>query len=104
VSAPTTFTITAKPGRAAAYDFQPAGSVFRIPVVLFQDKTFLDGTLPTGANSSALAYFGSDADVNPDNATATASQTRFPLYFSTPQYVAFPIWHFSGYIVASGRE
>ncbi|AHG89663.1 hypothetical protein J421_2126 [Gemmatirosa kalamazoonensis] len=102
VSAPTTFSITARPGKAAAYDFQPAGAVFALPLVFIQDKTVLNGTAPTGFTSGALAYFGNDADVDPSTANATASQMRFPLAFSTDQYLTFPIWHFSGYIVSWG--
>ena len=102
VSAPTTFSITARPGKAAAYDFQPAGAVFALPLVLIQDKTVLNGTAPTGLTSGALAYFGNDADVDPSTANATASQMRFPLAFSTDQYLTFPVWHFSGYIVSWG--
>jgi hypothetical protein len=102
VSAPTTFTITAKPGKAAAYDFQPAGAVFSIPLVLIQDQTLLDNAIPTGFNTAALGYFGSDADVDTATANATASQIRLPLSFSTSQFVVFPVWHFSGYIVSWG--
>jgi hypothetical protein len=104
VSAATTFSITALPGKAAAYDFQPAGAVFAIPLVLIQDKAFLDPTIPTGFNTAALGYFGSEADVDQTTANATASQLRLPLSFSTAQYVAFPVWHFSGYIVSWGRQ
>jgi hypothetical protein len=104
VSAATTFSITATPGKAAAYDFQPAGAVFSIPLVLIQDKSFLDTTIPAGFNTAALGYFGSAADVDQTTANATASQLRLPLSFSTSQYVAFPVWHFSGYIVSWGRQ
>ena len=100
VSAPTTFSISAKPGKAVSYDFQPAGSVFSIPVVLIQDRTVLSTNAPTGFNSVALGYFGNDADLDLSTANGLASQIRFPLSFSTDQYAAFPIWHFSGYIVS----
>ena len=102
VSAPTTFSITARSGKAAAYDFQPAGAVFSVPLVLIQDRTFLNASAPAGFNTGALAYFGNDADVNATTADATASQVRFPLAFSTSQFLAFPVWHFSGYIVCWG--
>jgi hypothetical protein len=104
VSAPTTFSITARSGKAAAYDFQPAGAVFNIPLVLIQDRSVLNGAAPSGFDSGALAYFGNDADVDPTTGDAIGSQVRLPLSFSTPQFLAFPVWHFSGYIVSWGRR
>jgi hypothetical protein len=103
VAAPTTFSVTAQPGKLVAYDFQPAGSVFKTPVFVVQDKNFISTASAPGLSSMQLGYFRSETDLNQSSASATVSELRSSLALNTPEYLAYPVWHFSGYIVCWGR-
>lgn len=108
VAVPTTFSIKAVAGKLAAFDFQPAGSVFKTPVFLVQDKTKLvnnplvTGLLSTVGATQQLGYFADESKLDHTFATAVGSELRPSLLDSTHQYLAFPVYHFSGYIVSWG--
>jgi hypothetical protein len=102
VSQPTTFTIRALAGSVLAYDFQPSGSKFTVPVTFVQEQRFVSATgIPRGVSllNAKLGYFASDADVDASSGSATVSELRSTLVVSTPKLLYFPVWHFSGYIV-----
>ena len=112
LSSTRTITVTALKGYPVAYKFEPHGLVFNRKVSLTQDlrSTNAGGLLGLGGllggvlgGGSSLqgAYFSTDrlemsgdlAKVNELLPGITLSNT-----------VTFPIQHFSGYIVASGRD
>ena len=103
VSAPTTFSVTAQPGKLVAYDFQPAGSVFKTPLIVVQDKNFVSVPFTSFVAPMQLGYFKSDADLSQSSASAVVSELRSSVALNTSQFVAYPVWHFSGYIVCWGR-
>ena len=101
VSAPTTITVTALKGSAVAYSFAPHGLQFGRNVTLTQK---LQGT---SAGSQLLpqltgAYFENDDDLL-DNGLALVSEVLTGLLNPLTKTFSFPIKHFSGYLVASGR-
>lgn len=97
-----TITITALAGRPVAYRFDPHGLVFARSATLTQD---LRGT--TAASPSLLpllgAYFATEQlELTADGlvaVTETVTAVTNPLALTA----TFPVRHFSGYILASGR-
>ena len=101
VSAATTITVTALKGSAVAYSFAPHGLQFGRNVILTQK---LHGT---SAGSQLLpqltgAYFANDDDLL-DNGLALVSEVLTGVLNPLSKTFSFPIKHFSGYLVASGR-
>ena len=100
VSSDVKFTATALAGRAVAYDFQPHGTKFAVPLRFQQDlrKTSLLPTLTAPLLDGA--YFADKNQINRQTGLgfvneivpATVDLLRF--------HVGFPIDHFSGYLVS----
>lgn len=101
---PTRFAITALPGRLVAFDFEPAGSRFVVPLLLTQEKKHVTGVAPSIVSVPTLGYFASDAALNQSLGTAVVSELARPLAINALGDVTFPVWHFSGYIVSWGRN
>lgn len=101
VSSPTVITVTALKGSAVAYSFAPHGLQFSRSVVLTQK---LQGT---SAGSQLLpsligGYFANNDDLL-DNGLALVTEVLSGLTNPLTKTFSFPIVHFSGYLVASGR-
>jgi hypothetical protein len=105
----TRFTVTALPGNVVAYDFEPHGSVFLQPLSFVQS---LGGTnfdhvkLPPGyVPDFNGAYYVSPSQI--DQTTGVASvQEIIPADAEVTlqgKSLSFPIWHFSGYMISTGR-
>lgn len=102
VSTPTVITVTALKGSAVAYSFAPHGLQFSRRVTLTQK---LQGT-SVGAQllpNLTGAYFANDEDLL-DNGLALVSEVLSGLLNPLSKTFSFPIEHFSGYLVASGRS
>lgn len=102
VSSTTTITVTALAGSAVAYSFAPHGLQFNRDVILTQS---LHGT-NVGLLSAALlkgAYFGTEElEINPAGLAEVLE--IIPATLSVLSWKAsFPVEHFSGYILATGR-
>lgn len=102
VSSPTVITVTALKGSAVAYSFAPHGIQFSRSVVLTQK---LQGTSVGTQLLPVLsgAYFASNEDLL-GNGTALVSEVLSGLTNPLTRTFSFPIEHFSGYLVASGRS
>jgi phage-related minor tail protein len=102
VSRSTTITVTALAGSAVAYRFEPHGLEFNRDVTLTQN---LNGT-SVGLLSSLLisgAYFATDdLELNPGGLALVTEIIPASIGLLTRK-ASFPIEHFSGYILASGR-
>jgi hypothetical protein len=102
----TDITITVRPGRHIAYEFEPHGLVFREPLIGIQS---LRGTRvetdAAGARRLRAAYFATDSlELDPVTGTATVVEfERATVDFRTKQFY-FAIPHFSGYMVAVGAR
>ena len=101
VASPTLFTMTARKGSSVAYDFAPHGITFAKPLVMTQS---LVGTNATLLNYTLLKI-GYYAD--PSQLTSTGGV----LSELTSGVVSLLSWsftanikHFSGYMIACGRE
>lgn len=98
VSGPMRISVTALPGSVVAFDFQPAGTRFIVPLTVTQDLKKVNWTSSTAFN---IVYFQNADDVDEENGTVNASE-------DIPTVVArnsamFKIWHFSGYAASAGR-
>lgn len=97
-----TITVTALPGTAVAYAFAPHGLTFLKKVQLTQS---LDGTT-AGAITSLMpsgAHFPGDEPEYVDG-LAVVNELVSARINLLQNSVSFPITHFSGWIVASGRS
>jgi hypothetical protein len=105
-----TFTVTALPGLAVAYNFEPHGSTFIVPLKFVQKTghTNLKGTkLPPGFSGRISgAYFTSASMIDPTTGIAVVSElldADVTATFAGDQ-ITFPIHHFSGYMASMGRR
>jgi hypothetical protein len=97
-----TITVTALAGTPVAYGFAPHGLVFAKKVQLTQSLSGLD----MGLVSSLLfqgAHFSGDDPVYTDG-LALVTETVNAHVNLLSRTVSFPIEHFSGWIVATGRS
>lgn len=97
-----TITVTALPGRALAYDFQPHGTVFLKPLAFQQE---LDDTSwdKLGFKGIVLGgYFEDVSQLNVLDGLALLDEL-YPVTFDSKR-IRFDIKHFSGYMVSSGRQ
>ncbi len=97
-----TIIVTALPGKAVAYDFQPHGTKFLKPLAFRQDlkntswdKLGFKGTIQGG-------YFKDVSQIDLRTGIAILDEL-FPVKF-TDKNISFDINHFSGYMVSSGRK
>lgn len=99
--APILITVTALPGTMVAYEFLPHGTVFA--KALKFDQSLENTTWDDYNFKGVLAggYFRSEGQLNLTGGTALLNET-YPVTVSK-KHVTFDIWHFSGYMVATGR-
>ena len=90
-------TVTALPGNDVAYEFAPHGLKFPVPLIATQSLSSTEaGTGLIDPKSLFVGYF---TDATKDNVISELLNVGI-----SAGTAVFPIWHFSGYIVASGRE
>ena len=104
VLAPTNFSVTALPGTAVAYEFAPHGIHFTTPLVVTQS---LANTQAAGGlldlSSLSLGYFQSEDDITNGGLLASVTELLSVNVDLLHLTAISTIWHFSGYIYASGR-
>ena len=102
------FTVTALAGAAVAYDFEPHGSVFRVPLKFVQhlSHTNLKGVNATPGFISQVtgAYFPNASMVDPVTGMAIVTEFLPANITWGGDELSFPISHFSGYMIATGRR
>jgi hypothetical protein len=100
VSSNVEFTATAIAGRLVAYDFQPHGTKFAVPLQFHQDlrKTSLLGVLTVPLMDGA--YFTDRSMLDQNAGTALVSELRLAVLNLLQLRVSFPINHFSGYLIS----
>lgn len=100
VSSDVQFTATALAGKAVAYDFQPHGTQFAVPLTFTQDlrKTSLLTTLTAPLLDGA--YFPDKDLVNRQSARALVSEIIPASVDLLGLRTSFPIEHFSGYLIS----
>lgn len=92
-----TISVTAIPGNMVAYDFEPHGAKFAVPLVATQT---LSNTSWSGSSVTA-GYFADDSQLDPSTGTALLNQL-LPTSIGWNR-VTFGIPHFSGYLISTGR-
>jgi hypothetical protein len=100
VKLPTKMSVTALAGSSVAYEFQPHGIKFLLPLVATQS---LKGTqAQSGGLINPLSLF---AGYFPDSKKITSVTELLNLNVNVlGQTSVMTIWHFSGYIIATGRS
>jgi hypothetical protein len=100
LSSTKTISVTALAGNQVAYEFSPHGTTFNVPLVMLQDLSNTQaqtGGLVNPLNLS-LGYF-------PNSSLPTTVTELLGVNVNLlTQIGVSTIWHFSGYIVATGRE
>ncbi len=96
-------TVTALAGTSVAYRFEPHGLQFGSSVLLTQDLTLTTVNLLSGLTLSG-AYFTSDTLEFSAGGLAIVTEVIGALANPLTGRASFPIRHFSGYILASGRD
>lgn len=98
VTKPTNFKITARAGTALAYDFEPHGIRFTTPLVMTQDLTIAKVNRQLLDLGLSLGYY-------PDSNHVTSVTELLDVHVNLLGTTAVStVWHFSGYIYASGRS
>jgi hypothetical protein len=104
VTTNVTFSVTRLPGIVVAYDFQPHGTKFAVPVQIEQPTlgTNLRGLDPSAAIEGG--YFADDAALDQSTGSAVVTEFRPTFVSADKAWVKFTVDHFSGYLVSSGRS
>lgn len=101
----TQFGVTALAGRIVAYDFQPAGSRFLVPLVVTQNGALVNTTAPSSLLTTLRpGYFQSATDLDQTSGAARIAELLPPIATNVFGQLTFTVSHFSGYIVCWGRS
>jgi hypothetical protein len=108
VKAGTKITVTAVPGNQLAYEFQPHGIRFLVPLLVTQNLQNTSAANSGGLLNTVLSgglfagYFSSVSDLNQNAGTALVSELLGVALNLSSKTATFPVFHFSGYLVAMG--
>ena len=96
----TTFKATALAGKLVAYEFEPHGTTFAVPLQFTQDlrKTSLVSALVAPLMDGA--YFANRDQLNQNSGRAIVSELRPVVVNLLKSQASFPIDHFSGYLIS----
>ncbi len=97
-----TITVTALPGRAVAYEFQPHGTQFAKPLVFSQELGATSWLLSVLKPSLKGGYFKDADQLNTQTGVAEIDEELAATVLDGK--VRFDIRHFSGYMVSTGRS
>jgi hypothetical protein len=105
VSSNVTFSVTRLPGLIMAYDFQPHGIKFAVPLTIEQPTAGVN-LLPLLDPSVKVtgAYYSDASLLNQLLGTVSVSELEPTVVASDKSSVTFTVQHFSGYVVAWGRQ
>jgi hypothetical protein len=101
VASNVTFTVKALPGAMLAYEFGPHGTVFRTPLRVEQD---IKQVLLPADESVVAGYFPDQDDLLADEVVGTINEKLPAQLDVTGSKVRFDVSHFSGYLIATGRQ
>jgi hypothetical protein len=104
IAGKTTFTVTAYAGRLVAYDFQPHGTQFAVPLRVEQGMkgTNADHN-PEVQEALAAGYFADSSSLDEENDAAVVEEVLPVETTITKDKIKFSVEHFSGYLIATGR-
>ena len=106
VTTPTTITVTAVPGSVVAYEFEPHGLQFNVPVIVSQRLNGTSASQPNGIIPGVLygGYFADVSAINQLNATSLVDEILRVSIDRMLGSATFSVVHFSGYLLASGES
>lgn len=99
LSAPTTIGVTALAGSNVAYEFSPHGIHFNVPLLVTQNLA--NTQAGSGLVSPWSLYVGYFPDASNVTSVTELLNVGVNLFNQT---ASFNVWHFSGYIIATGRS
>jgi hypothetical protein len=104
VTSPTVISVTAVAGAQVAYEFEPHGLQFAVPLVVTQ---VLDGTSASGRGlipgKVFAGYFADLSALNQTNGTAIVNEILGASLNLGHSRATFTVSHFSGYLLATGE-
>jgi hypothetical protein len=101
----TQFGVTALAGKIVAYDFQPAGTRFIVPLIVTQSAAKVRTTAPSSLLTVLRpGYFQSATDLDQSSGTVRVAELLPPISLNLLGNLTFTVSHFSGYIVCWGRS
>jgi hypothetical protein len=108
VSVRTRFQVKALAGSLVAYEFEPHGARFAVPLKFSQEfkGLNLDGLLSLSLSTPQLGYFANRTHIDGTTGLAVVSELT-PATVTNGllgKVVSGNIHHFSGYLVSSGRK
>lgn len=105
VSVPTTFSVTAVAGAMVAYEFEPHGTSFPVPLIIQQTvfNSGPDSADPNTYNFQA-GHFLSRDDLDGTAELGVVNETLPTRIEKGKGKITFSVTHFSGYLLASGKD
>jgi hypothetical protein len=105
----TYFSVTAYAGNLVSYEFGPHGMRFRVPLQMHQDARDLNiwkqnGDLTPTVIPIEAGYFPSRDDIDMAHGTAKINEILPVDIDLLGSKIHFDVRHFSGYLLASGRN
>ncbi len=98
----TTITVRSVAGSMVAYEFEPHGTVFLVPLMFSQDISKTEAKdARDGSNDLMGAYFALPSQLIAGEMAAFVDEV-FPVRIKGKR-AEFNIWHFSGYMMSTGR-
>jgi hypothetical protein len=101
VGNPITITVTAAPGKVVAYEFEPHGTVFAKALAFEQDLTNTSWANVKSTGALSGGYFQALDQLNLQNGLSLLNEV-LPAAVNNGK-VKFNVYHFSGYMVSTGR-
>jgi hypothetical protein len=97
------FSVTALPGKMVAYEFEPHGMQFPVPLYFVQALDSVDVS-NKDMSKFEVGYFANSSQVNQADQTAVINEF-LPIFFESKYKLFYaPIKHFSGYLISTGRQ
>lgn len=103
VAEPVVFSATAHTGKIIAYDFQPAGR-FGVPIEVSQDLDSTSWHDQADPSDVFGGYFTSENALDDEQGEAEVSEVPPSAVDIEKCRVTFAVAHFSGYVIATGRD
>jgi hypothetical protein len=101
----TRITVTAIAGSQVAYEFEPHGTHFLVPLSVTQNllgtSGYSGGLFP---KPIVAGYFANVTDLNPFSNTGLVSELLGVVLNLSTKSATFPVFHFSGYLIATGES
>ena len=100
----TTITVTALKGDLVAYEFQPHGIRFAVPLKLTQDLTYTTWAGNTGNTALEAGYFANTSQIDWASGSVWINEFLPVTVQATGNRLHWEVYHFSGYMISSGRK